>query len=270
MFTRIDFEISICESTPHAHQRMLGRKVAFKNITAPLTIFVADVPNLNLLGRNAIKELCISVDEVLHGTKTQSWRFDKMMIQVSKPHASSYVENSKTYLSLSWDVSEISNSKWSLKIKPSPFTMPRSVPFVMQEDLAVTHEAEILRGIWTQVEFNDWGTPVVPMRKKQTGSKKPKLRICGHYSVTVNPQLALHRHLPSPKELMRKLGGGHGFSKINLADAHNQVKLCPQSRKRLALRGKVRTHDHVVPINHPSSFPQKSNLGFFFNFFWQL
>ena len=41
--------------------------------------------------------------------------------------------------------------------------------------------------------------------------------------------------LPLPEELMRKLGGGFGFTKIDLADAYNQVRLGPESRKRLAL-----------------------------------
>ena len=34
---------------------------------------------------------------------------------------------------------------------------------------------------------------------------------------------------------MRKLGGGNRFTKIDLADAYNQIKLGPESRKRLAL-----------------------------------
>ena len=56
--------------------------------------------------------------------------------------------------------------------------------------------------------------------------------------MTVNPQLAVHSHrhpLPLPEELMRKLGGGYGVTKMDLADAYNQVRLGPESRKRLAL-----------------------------------
>jgi len=41
---------------------------------------------------------------------------------------------------------------------------------------------------------------------------------------------------------MRNLGGGYGFTKIYLADAYNQVKLGPESRKRLALS----THKGVL------------------------
>jgi len=44
---------------------------------------------------------------------------------------------------------------------------------------------------------------------------------------------------------MRKLGGGHRFTKIDLADAYNQIKLHPESRKRLALS----THRGVLLQN---------------------
>ena len=34
---------------------------------------------------------------------------------------------------------------------------------------------------------------------------------------------------------MRKLGGGNRFTKIDLADAYNQIKVEPESRNRLAI-----------------------------------
>ena len=34
---------------------------------------------------------------------------------------------------------------------------------------------------------------------------------------------------------MQRLGGGFGFTKIDLADAYNQIRLAPESCKRLAL-----------------------------------
>ena len=34
---------------------------------------------------------------------------------------------------------------------------------------------------------------------------------------------------------MRKLAGGYGFTKIDLADAYNQIALKPESQKKLAL-----------------------------------
>lgn len=41
--------------------------------------------------------------------------------------------------------------------------------------------------------------------------------------------------MPSPEQLMHKLSGGYGFTKINLADAYNQIPLGPEFQKRLAL-----------------------------------
>jgi hypothetical protein len=121
------------------------------------------------------------------------------------------------------------------------------VPFALQEDLAQAYEAGISKGIWTPVQFCDWGTPVVPVRKTPSGEgRKAKLRVCGDYAVTVNPYLAVHRHpLPLPEDLMRKLGGGCGFTKIDLADAYNQIRLGPISRKRFSLS----THKGVLLQN---------------------
>ena len=116
----------------------------------------------------------------------------------------------------------------------------------MQEELVQTYDVGIVRCIWTPTSFNDWGTPVVPVRKAAPASSQLALRVCGDYSVTVNPQLETHRHpLPLPEELMRRLGGGYGFTKIDLADAYNQVRLGPKSRERLALS----THGGVLLQN---------------------
>jgi hypothetical protein len=101
---------------------------------------------------------------------------------------------------------------------------------------------------------------VVPVHKtQQPGQKKPALRICGDYSVTVNPQLEMHRQpMPRPEDLMQRLGGGHGFSKIDLADAYNQIKLAPESQRRLALS----THRGVL-LQTRLPFGIKSAPGYF-------
>ena len=57
------------------------------------------------------------------------------------------------------------------------FCKPRSVPFVMQEELAQAYDVGIARGIWTPTSFSDWGTPVIPVRKAAQTSNKPALRV---------------------------------------------------------------------------------------------
>eukprot|EP00106_Octopus_bimaculoides_P021251 XP_014788693.1 PREDICTED: uncharacterized protein LOC106882510 [Octopus bimaculoides] len=131
------------------------------------------------------------------------------------------------------------------------FHKARPVPFALRDDLAKGYKEGIAKGIWKPVQFNKYGTPVVPIRKAHASSNlKPKIRICGDYSVGINDQLADHRHpMPLPVELMQKLRGGFGYTKVDLADAYNQIKLAPQSQRRLALsthRGEIMenlTHD---------------------------
>ena len=90
--------------------------------------------------------------------------------------------------------------------------------------------------------------------------------MCGDYSVTVNPQLEDHRQpVPLPEDLMRKLGGGYSFTKIDLADAYNQIMLTLESQKKLALS----TH-HGVLLQRRLPFGIKFAPGYFQHIMEQL
>ena len=117
------------------------------------------------------------------------------------------------------------------------FCKPRTVPYAMLEDLNMAYEAGIKKGVWEPTTFCEYGTPVVPIKKVLLpGQNKAKIRVCGDYSVTVNPHLETHRQpMPLPDELIHRLSGGYYFSKIDRADAYNQVKVSSESQKKLAL-----------------------------------
>ena len=67
---------------------------------------------------------------------------------------------------------------------------PRTVPYAMLEDLNMAYKAGIKKGVWGPTTFCEYGTPVVPIKKVLLpGQNKAKIRRCGDYSVTVNPQL---------------------------------------------------------------------------------
>ena len=126
------------------------------------------------------------------------------------------------------------------KFKPDAkpiFCKARVVPLAIQEDLCQAYNARIAKGVWQPTQFNDYGTPVdLPIRKPCLPGQPAKLRVCGDYSVTVNQQLEPHHHpMPLPEDLMQKLGCGHVFTKIDLANAYNQIMLAPESQRRLAL-----------------------------------
>ena len=101
----------------------------------------------------------------------------------------------------------------------------------------MAYEAGIKKGVWEPTTFCEYGTPAVPIKKVLLpGQKRARIRVCGDYSVTVNSQLETHRQpMPLPDELIHRLSGEYYFSKIDLANAYDQVKLSPESQKRLSL-----------------------------------
>ena len=202
---------------------------------------VSELPTLNLLGRNAIMQLGISVDTLLED-KSANLRCHAIFEDLKPDHelqkaCSQLCEEFPNLFKN--ELGKLKDFELEVKFKTDAkpvFCKPRAVPFALQEDLTQTFEAGIKRGVWQRTQFNEYGTPVVPIRKPASQGKKAALRVCGDYSVTVNSQLETHRHpIPTPEKLMQKLSGGYGFTKIDLADAYNQIPLGPETQKRLAL-----------------------------------
>ena len=210
---------------------------------------ITEIPSLNLLGRNAVKQLGISVDTLLNescknancNTVFVESKPDKKLQENCQKLCNEFPELFKP------ELGKLKDFKLEVKFKHDAkpvFSRPRAVPFAVQEDLIQAYEEGIKKGVWQRAQFNEYGTPVVPIRKPLLpGQSKSKLRVCGDYSVAVNAQLETHRHpIPTPERLMQKLSGGYGFTKIDLADAYNQIPLAPESQKRLALS----THQGVL------------------------
>ena len=75
----------------------------------------------------------------------------------------------------------------------------------------------------------------------------------------VNPQLEVHRHpLLLPEDLVQKLCVGYKYTKIDLANAYNQIKLGPESRRKLAL-----STDRGVLLQNILPFGNSSAPGYF-------
>ena len=209
--------------------------------------FVVSKTKLNLLGRTALRQLNVDVNALLGSVKSEAFTNNAMVRSIATEQQEAHVLQSACQ-QLCTEFPDVFKPelgclegyeldvKFKTDAKPV-FCKPRTVPLALQDDLNQAYDAGVKRGIWIPTQFNDYGTPVVPIRKALLpGQTKAKLRVCGDYSVTVNPQLETHRHpIPLPEDLMRKLGGGYFFSKVDLADAYNQIKLSPESQKKLAL-----------------------------------
>jgi hypothetical protein len=217
-------------------QCQIGTKLPYSQEEITLPFVVSTVPDLNLLGRVAIQKLRISIDDKLNQrVSTISEDLPDLTLQKDcKELCSTFPDIFKEELGCLKDYQLEINFKSTAK---PVFCRPRPVPYALLEDLNQTYDAGIAKGIWEPTQFNEYGTPVVPIRKARLpGQTRGKIRVCGDYSKTVNPQLEIHRQpIPLPEHLIRRLGGGYGFTKIDLADAYNQISLAPESQKKLAL-----------------------------------
>ena len=201
---------------------------------------MTELPELNLLGRGAIKQLGISVDNLMQkniiGSSTvcravfEDLEPDRKLQNECRKLCEEFPDVFKPELGKLKDFDlEV---KFKAEAKPT-FCKPRTVPFALQEDLVQAYEAGIKRGVWRKTQFNEYGTPVVPIRKPLLpGQAKAKLRVCGDYSATVNAHLETHCHpIHTQEKLMQKLSGGYGFTKIDLADACNHLHLVLNHRR---------------------------------------
>ena len=58
------------------------------------------------------------------------------------------------------------------------FCKPRTVPFAVLEDLKTAYGAGIKKGVWIPTQFNEYGTPVVPVVKSTLpGQQKARIRV---------------------------------------------------------------------------------------------
>ncbi|XP_014215031.1 uncharacterized protein K02A2.6-like [Copidosoma floridanum] len=91
------------------------------------------------------------------------------------------------------------------------------------------------------VNRSEWATPVVPVIKSNGD-----IRLCGDFSVTINPCLEVDRHpIPRLSDLSTRLDGGKVFSKLDIAQAYQQVWVDEKSRKSLTLS----THKGLYACN---------------------
>ena len=126
---------------------------------------------------------------------------------------------------------------YQARILVEPGTVPsfnpaRSVLYALRDK--VNQELQRLQdeGILEPVETAEWAAPIVAVLKRD----KSSVRICGDFSVTVNPVSRLDRYpIPKPEDLFAKLANGKQFSTLDLSHAYQQIPLEAQSRKYVVI-----------------------------------
>ena len=147
--------------------------------------------NLNLIGLDTVLESGINIDSLLHKFSnnapvcTMSGSDHKSLQEACQQLTREFPNLWRDELGCLQD--------FQLEVNFKPDTKPvfckqRTMPFAMQDDLSQAYNKGIEKGLWKPVQFNDYGTPVVPVRKTPLAiHPKGSTRVCGDYSVTVNP-----------------------------------------------------------------------------------
>ena len=77
----------------------------------------------------------------------------------------------------------LKNFQLQIQFKPDSkpiFCKPHVVPFAIQDDLMQAYDAGVAKGVWKPTQFNSYGTPVVPIRKKAVAEgSNPPICVCG-------------------------------------------------------------------------------------------
>ena len=107
------------------------------------------------------------------------------------------------------------------------FCKPRPMPYALRPKVEATLKKMEKEGNIEKVEISDWATPVVLVMKPDRS-----VRICGDYKVTLTPYLQVPQHpIPRAEECFHAVNGGKKFTKLDLAQAYNQVMLDEASKQ---------------------------------------
>ncbi len=104
----------------------------------------------------------------------------------------------------------------------------RPLPFSIKPAVETDIQRLVLNGVLQKVEHSSWATPIVVVPKPSKA-----VRICGDFSITVNPQLHINQYpISRPEELF---AGGNKFTKLDFSDAYFQLELDKESRKFMVI-----------------------------------
>ena len=111
-------------------------------------------------------------------------------------------------------------------IKPIRFR-PRRVPIGIKDKMDAAIESLVAQDVLESVADTVWGTPVVPILKKD-GS----IRLCGDYKITINKAIRPHPHpVPVISHLLSTIGSASIFGRLDLAQAYLQCTVTDEVAK---------------------------------------
>lgn len=214
-------------------------ELKFEGCTHAMELYILPTANHPLCGRDIIRKLRVNcglyVRNVAQKTSCSSEKLREEIKHILDENQSLFEKG----------LGKCATAKVSLKFNKEnqrpKFCRVRPIPIALRAKVEKKLQELVDNGILTRVEHSEWATPLVVVPKPGG-----KLRLCGDYKVTVNPQLDINQYLlPKPDDLFHMLNGGQKFSKMVLSDAYMQVELEEDSKKYTT----INTHKGMFVYN---------------------
>ncbi|XP_053698835.1 uncharacterized protein K02A2.6-like [Sabethes cyaneus] len=222
--------VSFCNTRVNI-EGMLKVTVHYRAKTYSLPLYVSSVRKQPLLGRQWMREMRIDLNDVAY-TDVHAVSAAAVSPKITNAAVRSLVERYANLYDPSIGKIKGLSAKLVLKANTDPlYIKARPVPFSLRE--AVETELDILvqNGVLRKVNHSAWATPIVAVPKSNN-----KVRLCGDYKITVNPNLKVDSHpLPTIEELFANVAGGEKFTKIDLTQAYLQLEVDECDREVLTL-----------------------------------
>ena len=215
---------------------------------ADVSFNVTKSHQLNLLGRTSIASLDINVRKLIQEAGVNTCCEDLGLLAIAEDSLDMALQRARQQLCtedpklFEPEMGCLKDAELDIRFKPEAqpsFCKPRTVPFAIMEDLHNAYDAGIKKAIWVPTKFNAYETPGLPITKALLpGQHKAKLRVCRDYSVTdqapvgeASPSNTAAREFDAEAEWWLLFHKGRPGRRL----LYNQIKLTPESQKRLPL-----------------------------------
>ena len=197
----------------------------------PALVIRGDGPNL--FGRDWLKVIRINWSEIFKVEAKQ---------QVNNHGLQRVLETNKEVFQDELGTLQGMEAKIYVDEKATPrYFKARPVPYALKKGVEDELERLGKEGIISPVEFSEWAAPIVPVMKTNGD-----VRICGDYKCTVNQVSKLDNYpIPKTEDLLATLGGGKKFTKLDMSQAYQQLKLDEDSKKYTT----INTHKGLFQYN---------------------
>lgn len=236
-------EATAYNNSPISFKGKCKVEVAFDGNNETMDVYVLPSSAHPLCGRDMIKRLKINCGPHVRNVAQSTMQNSSYTQSELRTKLLQILEENKALFEKG--LGKCTTAKVSLKMKTGletpKFCRARPVPIALRPKVEEKLQEMVRNGTLTRVEHSEWATPLVVVPKPGG-----KVRLCGDYKVTVNPQLDINQYpLPKPDDLFHMLNGGQKFSKMDLSDAYMQVELDPESKKYTT----INTHKGMFEYN---------------------